>query len=636
MSDLCQASTMSKGFGDSSKSKKRVIDSKDLLFIQEEKKAFRLFQEKKIDEAIVIYESIIGSGYDSFSLYAHLGLIRMQQGNFSSAIDALQRALAHEPCNIDILSKIAYSYHQLKDFSLSRKWYLKCVCQEPNSELLFFNFAELEKDAGEIDAAINLYQKGIALNSNNFRALSNLGALYEKTKDYPQAIDVYRKAIALAPKISHLKVDLISCKSFICDWSEVDIDSQILKTLGLEGEAISPFELMPLEDAPEKHLIRAKNFYIQKFKRKEEKIAYVEKSKIRIGYFSADCYRHAVMYLMQRVLEVHDKKQFEIYIYSSSLVEDDLTQDLRSRADVFRDISNIDDKNVVALAREDNIDIAVDLNGYTQNTRLAVFAYRVAPIQVSYLGFPGTTGADCMDYLIADKVIIPDSHQKYYTEKIIYMPNSYQCNDNQRTISKKLFKRRELGLPENSFVFACFNANNKITPDVFRVWMNLLSNIENSVLWLYRSNYFSERNLRQQAVNSGIDSSRIIFADRMPLDDHLSRLRSADLVLDTFNYNAHTTASDALWAGVPVVTKLGESFSSRVCSSLLAASGLSELIAQSTQEYEDIASRLASNASELGDVKERLRLNLSTCPLFDTERFTRDLESVFSSLVKQL
>ena len=627
---------MPKGFGEASGPKKRVIDSKNLIYAKEEKKAFRLFQENKIDAAITIYENIISSGYNSYDLHAHLGLIRLQQGNYSSAINSLERALIYEPGNIDALSKIAYSCHQQKDFKQSRSWYKKCIAIGANSDLLFFNYAELEKDAGEIVAAIKLYEKGIKINGNNFRALSNLGALYERTKDYPKAIHVYRNAIRLAPNISHLKVDLISCKSIICDWSDKEEDSETLKAVGLEGDAIGPFELMALEDDPAKHLARAKRFYQDRFKRQGSRITYMQKNKIRVGYFSSDFYRHATMYLMKRIFQLHDKNRFEIFVYSSSKHEDDFTELLRDKADVFRNIANMNDADAVDLARKDNLDIAVDLKGYTQGTRMGIFSQRTAPIQISYLGFPGSTGAECIDYLIADEIIIPASHQKFYSEKILYMPNTYQCNDDQRIISSKTFNREELGLSRNAFVFACFNANNKITHDVFSIWMNLLSRVEGSILWLYRSNYHAEINLKKEAASRGIDEARIVFANKITAEDHLARLKCADLMLDTFNYNAHTTASDALWAGIPIVTKLGESFASRVCSSLLQAVGLPELISTSAEQYERIALELAKSDSQLEILKSRLTSNLASTPLFDSKNFTNDLESIYAKLIQDM
>ena len=394
--------------------------------------------------------------------------------------------------------------------------------------------------------------------------------------------------------------------------------------------------MLPLEDNPKNHLQRAKLFFDKKYRRVSKDIAYVPKKKIRIGYFSADFRKHAVMYLIKGLFNLHNKDQFDIYIYSLTSKEDELTDELKKNINVFKNLSDISDENAALIAREDSLDIAVDLMGYTKNMRLSIFSFRVAPIQISYLGYPGSTGADCIDYLIADKVIIPDKFKKFYSEKVIHMPNCYQCNDINRKTSKKEFRKNQLGLPENVFVFACFNANNKITSNEFDIWMSLLKKIKNSVLWLYKSNNYSAINLKKESEKRGVESSRIIFADRVSNEDHLSRIKCADLFLDTFNYNAHTTASDALWSGVPVITKQGKSFSARVCSSLLTSLNLEELIVKDNVEYEEKAFSIATNSTYLKDLKYRLKQSRTKSSLFDTNEFTENLEKIYIKLVRNL
>jgi predicted O-linked N-acetylglucosamine transferase (SPINDLY family) len=290
------------------------------------------------------------------------------------------------------------------------------------------------------------------------------------------------------------------------------------------------------------------------------------------------------------------------------------------------------DIQIAKLSRELKIDIAIDLKGFTQNCRTGIFAYRAAPIQVSYLGYPGTMAADYMDYLIADKVLIPEQSQGAYSEKIIYLPHSYQVNDRKRAISEKVFTRAELGLPEQGFVFCSFNNNFKILPAIFDSWMRILKTVEGSVLWLYEDNAVAAEHLKKLAIDKGIDGAKIIFAKKMPLEEHLARHRQADLFLDTFPYNAHTTASDALWAGLPVLTLMGQSFASRVAASLLTAIGLPELITTSPQEYEALAIELAKNPEKLAALKQKLESNRLTTPLFDTPLFTKDLERAYMQM----
>jgi predicted O-linked N-acetylglucosamine transferase (SPINDLY family) len=293
------------------------------------------------------------------------------------------------------------------------------------------------------------------------------------------------------------------------------------------------------------------------------------------------------------------------------------------------------DIEIAQLSRNLKIDIAVDLKGFTQNSRAGIFAYRAAPIQVSYLGYPGTMSADYMDYLIADKTLIPQEFQQAYSEKIVYLPNSYQVNDRKRLISDKAFMRAELGLPEQGFVFCSFNNNYKILPATFDSWMRILKEVDASVLWLYEDNAAAAHHLRLEAEKHGVNSSRLIFAKNMPLSEHLARHRLADLFIDAFPCNAHTTASDALWAGLPVLTLMGNSFASRVAASLLNAIGLPELITTTSQAYEALAIELAKYPEKLDALKQKLASNRLTTPLFDTPQFTKDLERAYVQMYER-
>jgi predicted O-linked N-acetylglucosamine transferase (SPINDLY family) len=333
---------------------------------------------------------------------------------------------------------------------------------------------------------------------------------------------------------------------------------------------------------------------------------------------------------MAELFELHDKNQFEIVGFSFGPTANDwMRQRLEKSFDQFIEVGSKSDVEVAKLSRDLNIDIAVDLKGFTQDARTGIFSYRAAPIQVNYLGYPGTMGADYIDYIIADKTLIPLDAQSSYTEKVVYLPNSYQVNDRKRIISDRQFTRQELGLPEDRFVFCCFNNNFKILPATFTSWMRILKAVDGGVLWLFRENPRAVDNLKKEAEKQGIPADRLVFAGRLPLPEHLARHRQADLFLDTFPYNAHTTASDALWAGLPVLTLTGQSFASRVAASLLNAIGLSELITNTQEEYEALAIELAKNPKKLADIKLRLANNRLTAPLFDTPLFTKNLESAY-------
>jgi len=339
---------------------------------------------------------------------------------------------------------------------------------------------------------------------------------------------------------------------------------------------------------------------------------------------------------LAELIELHDKKQFEFIGISFGPSQGDAMRTrLEKSFDQFIDASAMSDIEIAQLSRNLKIDIAVDLKGFTQNSRAGIFAYRAAPIQVSYLGYPGTMSADYMDYLIADKTLIPKELQAAYSERIAYLPNSYQVNDRKRTISDRIFTRAELGLPEQGFVFCSFNNNYKILPATFEGWMRILKAVEGSVLWLYEDNAAAAHHLRQEAEKHGVNPSRLVFAKNMPLAVHLARHRLADLFIDAFPCNAHTTTSDALWAGLPVLTLMGNSFASRVAASLLNAIGLPELVTKSQEEYEALAIEIAANPDTLVALKQKLANNRLTTPLFDTPQFTNYLEQTYAHMYER-
>jgi predicted O-linked N-acetylglucosamine transferase (SPINDLY family) len=308
---------------------------------------------------------------------------------------------------------------------------------------------------------------------------------------------------------------------------------------------------------------------------------------------------------------------------------------LRKGFDRFLDVREESDRETALLLRELETDIAVDLKGFTTACRTEILAYRPAPIQVSYLGYPGTMGADFIDYILADRFVIPEQQHAFYSEKIVYLPDSYQPNDTQRRIGERTPTRAEAGLPEAGFVFCSFNSNHKITPAVFEIWMRLLHRVEGSVLWLLENNAAATSNLRREAAARGIAAERLVFAPRVNVDDHLARHRLAELFLDTLPYNAHTTASDALWAGLPVLTCAGTTFPGRVAGSLLRAVALPELVTDSLPEYEALALRLATDGERLAALRARLTENRATCPLSDTPRFRRHIEAAYDTMWKR-
>ena len=427
----------------------------------------------------------------------------------------------------------------------------------------------------------------------------------------------------------------------ICDWVDFDVISKrIIDGIRAGERTCKTLAFMAISDSASDHLQAAhifSSFYCPFSATKLWQGERYRHKKIRVAYISPDLREHPVGHLMAGVFEHHDKSRFETIAISLGI--DDSSR-LRARMlnafDRFIDVRMMSSLQVAQLIRELEVDILVDLGGYTSDTRTDILSYRPAPAQVNYLGYPGTMGVAYYDYILADRYVIPMDQQQYYSENVVYLPDSYLPTDSSVKISDRTPTRSECGLPENGFVFCSFSHDYKISPHVFDVWMRLLSQIAGSVLWLVSRNEISQRNLRSEAEKRGVDGSRLIFAERVPLvEDHLARYRQANLFLDTHPYNAHTTAADALMSGLPVVTYMGNAFPARVAGSLLHAVGLPELIAYSLEQYEQIALHLATTPALLEDLKSRLIANKDTCPLLDTETFCRNLESAYVAIWRQ-
>jgi predicted O-linked N-acetylglucosamine transferase (SPINDLY family) len=422
----------------------------------------------------------------------------------------------------------------------------------------------------------------------------------------------------------------------LCKWDEFKLRFSDLEQKIKSGAKSSlNFILVGLTDSAELQL-KASQTWSKEFPQNDSlgPIKKTEpKPKIRLGYYSADFYNHATCILMAELFEKHDRSKFELFAFSFGPdIKDHMRTRVEASFDQFIDVSSMSDKEIAEFSRMLGIDIAIDLKGSTKDHRFGIFSYRAAPVQVSYLGYPGTMGAEYIDYLIADKTLIPEASQKFYTEKIAYMPHSYQVNDRSRVISDRVFTKQEVGLPDEGFVFACFNSNYKITPDVFDVWVRILKSVEGSVLWLFEDNETAATNLRKEAQKRGLSPERLVFAPKMEISEHLARHKLADLFIDTLPCNAHTTASDALWAGLPVLTCMGESFASRVAASLLNAIEMPELITSSLKEYEELAVALGKDPQRIQALKQKLESNKLTTPLFDSTMFTSSFEDVLKQI----
>lgn len=542
-----------------------------------------------------------------------LGMIGQKQRRYQEAFDAYSQALRCNPRLTDAWVNAAQALSYLERHAEARAAAERAVQLAPDYLPALRTMGEVlcDGDASEEEAAHPWMEK-----------------VYRRNPEDPLAV-----------------LYLMDWNVRRCNWTAIETDLPVLQRLIEQGDVamLQPFRLLGLPFAPAQLCDATAQSCVLDFlglSRLNARegwrgaIGRPRPSKLRIGYFSADFHDHATMYLMAGLFEAHDRSRFETVGiclgHYGNRPDDAMRRRARQALDRFEVAGDLNNGQLLALARKLDLHIAVDLKGHTADSRMSIFAQRVAPIQMHYLGYPGTLGMlGAIDYLAADRVLIPEAARPFYTEKIIELPDSYQVNDRQRAIDPVAPSRAKLGLPENAFVFCCFNNNYKITREVFGLWMQLLKNKEGSVLWLLNTNDTAARNLRQAAQDAGIEPGRIVFAQRAKLPQHLARYTRADLFLDTWPYGAHTTASDALWAGLPVLTCAGETFASRVGASLLTACHLPELITGAPQEYLERAKTLAHDPAQLGAIRRKLQDTRLQVPLFDTERFTRHIERAY-------
>ena len=460
-------------------------------------------------------------------------------------------------------------------------------------------------------------------------------------KRYDEAITHYDRALSLRPDINWVYGYLLHANMKRASWSCFDkYLEDVPKKILANEKAIAPFPLLSLIDDPLLHK-KASQIYAQDRYPVNFTLGpiakFAKKEKIRIGYFSADFRNHPVSFLTAELFELHDRNQFEIFAFSFGPDDKSPMRFRLSQAfNQFIDVSGMADKAVAKLSRDLDIDIAVDLTGPMQYSRTGIFSYRAAPIQVNWLGYPGTIGVDFIDYIVADKIVIPEYHQRFYAEKIAYLPNTYMVDDSKRTPSTRLFTREGCGLPKNAFVFCCFNNDYKFNPQVLDSWSRILHGVKNSILWISENNEYFKTQISAEFMRRGIDSGRVIFAARVEkMSDHLARYALADLFLDTYPFNAHTTAIDSLKACIPIVTLMGQSFAGRVAASLLNAIGLPELITLNQKDYEVLAIELAKNPKKLATIKHKITVNRFTTQLFDTPLFAKNLETVYIKMYER-
>jgi protein O-GlcNAc transferase len=595
-----------------------------------------LEQLGRLDEALENLDRALSIAPDYADAFYNRGIVLLKMKRFEAALRSYDSALAVRPGYAEALSNRGIAMMELNLLDGALESFDRALAVKPEYPEALYNRGIMLLKLEQADQALASFDSALKIRPDYAEAIFNRGIALQILKRHDEAVTVFKHVLAVNPDHPFALSALAASVLETCDWAETEGLAGTLRERIVErGGFIAPFVMLFYSDDPSLQLQCARNFV-------RHTVASVPRlppgparcrDRIRLAYLSADFRNHPMSYLTAELFELHDRKRFEV-IGISFGPEDQ--SEIRARVagafDQFHDVRARSDREVANLIHDLEIDIAVDLMGHTRNARPGIFSHRAAPVQVSYLGFPGTMGADFVDYIIADEVVLPADQQRFYTEKIAHLPDTYWVNDSKLATSSPVPSRCEAGLPESGFVFCCFNKNGKITRPVFEVWMRLLSKTEGSVLWLLRDNAVSEQNLCRGAAASGVDPIRLVFADKLELPAHLARHRLADLCLDTLPYNAHTTATDALQMGLPMVTCLGESFAGRVGASLLRASGMPDLIAHSLADYEALAHRVASDRTYRADIVARLLKNRSKLPLFDTDRFRRNIEAAYLAM----
>lgn len=636
-----------------------------------------LFQKKEFSNSIKIIKESISLNFKQAETQNNLGIVNLEIKNFINAIEAFKNSIKINPNFNEAYINIGVALKEINKNQEAIGYWEKAIQLKKNNPRAYNNIGNVYFEMNKPEISIEYYNNAISFDNNFYNAYFNRGnakqkmnLLNESIKDYNEAIRInnnyaeayvargnslrnldklsdtlkdYEKGYKLNPNYQNLYGNIFFIKKNLCDWKNYKNEYLFLNNnIQEENKIINPFISLSTFNSSEIQKKIANEHFQKKFKKKislSKNILFKNlksKDKIKVGYYSSDFKNHAMSQLLAGLFETHNRDEFEIIGFS--LIQnksDEIKERIIKSFDTFIDVSTKSEKEIAEISRNLDIDIAVDLMGYTKSNRFEIFIEKCAPIQINFLGYPGTLGSDCIDYIIADKTLISKEDEKHYSEKIIYLPDTYQSNDSKRIISEKKFSRKDFNLPDDKFIFCCFNKKYKIDPNIFELWMNILKKVDNSVLWLLDDENESTTNLIYETKLRDVDPKRIIFSKKIPTHEHLARHSLADLFLDTFPYGAHTTASDALWSGLPVITKKGNSFASRVASSLLKAISIEELITFNDQEYQDLAVKLATDKKQLNLIKDKLSRNIKTEPLFNTALFTSNIEKAYKLVNKK-
>jgi protein O-GlcNAc transferase len=563
------------------------------------------YRQRKIREAALTATDILARDGRNLAAYSMLSNCQIEQGQHEAARKTCEISISIDPTIAEPYCKIGY----------------------------------ILNETGKHQEALVFVDRAIALQPQFAEALLYRGNSLRHLQRFDEAIAAYDKALSLQPDLAGAEGFRLATKMQICNWEGLESDcAHLIESVRDTKENADPFVLLAIDSTAEDQYDCARLWTRKRYPPVDGSSSRGERhkhGKIRVAYVSSDFRQHPVANLVAGLFAAHDRSRFEVTGVSIGPDDDsEMRRRLQRSFDKFIDAAMLGADELAKRIRQEETDILIDLNGYTQGSRTELFARRAAPVQVNYLGYPSTMGADYIDYIVADPTLVPVTAQASYAEKIVYLPHSYMPHDaTSRPISDRSFARAEFGLPEKGFVFCCFNNVYKLNPHLFRSWMKILQAVEGSVLWLTGQNTPVVNNLRREATAAGVDPDRLVFASRLPsMADHLARHRLADLFLDTLPYNAHSTAGDALWAGLPLLTQIGETFAGRVAASILTAIGLPELIARNQQQFESTAIEMATRPAALAAIRDKLAQNRLTKPLFDTQSYTRHLESAYGTM----
>ncbi len=640
-------------------------------------KIISLFKKNNFLDAEKLCKKLENNFLNDANFYILYGAVLFQLDKINESIEKFDKSILINPNNSDAFYNRGNAFSKIQDFERAILSFDNSISLNKNNPEAYNNKGSALLELNNFDEALNNFNKALGINPNNHSARKNKAYLFEKKGDYEksiyelsevlkfdkknfevilrlannyfflgkydEALKKYEFAYEINSHYPGVLDGLLMVKLYMCNWNDFEKQKNVLENAIRDKSLnVPPYTASILFNSPEiiykstKEWVEEKYNKISKTNIESFKNIYSTKRKIKIGYFSADFHDHATSHLITKTLELHDRKLFQTFgFYFGPNSDSELHKRVSKSFDRFFYIQDYHYNNIVKLSNKHKIDIAVDLQGHTRLSRFEIFLKKCAPIQVNFLTYPGTSGSSKIDYIIADKYLIPKDMKKFYSEKIVYLPNSYQPNEEDKIVSNKIFDKKELGLPEDKFIFCCFNTHQKINPSTFNVWCRILNENKSSVLWLLEDNKFSTKNIYKEASQRGIDVKRIIFAPKLKINEHLVRLKKADLFLDTFPYTAHTTCSDALRVGLPILTREGYTFPSRVAASLLQTSGLKELITSTEEDYINKALLISKDTKYLKNLKKKVMTNKIKMSLFDNKLFTKNLEKAYQKMFKR-